>query len=194
MGPKRYSDYVMPLGRLIRILQLVYHYYAYDAQVGQAFNPKVPESQFQAVHTLETGIGNISQWMYANRLKLNSDKTEFIIFVSKQNLKHIQITELHLGSDNIPSVPVVRNLGVYMDYHLNFDQHIAHLLKVCYMYISWIKKIRHLLTFHAAKTLVHALIISRLDYCNSLFTGLPNCSLNKLLPNCSLNKLRYSVE
>ena len=48
------------------------------------------------------------------------------------------------------------------------------------MYISWIRKIRNLLTFDAAKILVHALIISRLDYCNSLFTGLPKSALDKL--------------
>ena len=52
--------------------------------------------------------------------------------------------------------------------------------KVCFIYISWIRKIRNLLTFDAAKILVHALIISRLDYCNSLFTGLPKSALDKL--------------
>ena len=118
--------------------------------------------------------------MFDNRLKLNSEKTEFIVFVSKQNQEHVKVKELHVGADIIPSVPVVRNLGVYMDSHLSFEKHISHIRKICFMYIGWIKKIRHLLTFHAAKTLVHALIISRLDYCNSLLTGLPKCELNRL--------------
>ena len=63
MGPKRYSDYVMPLGRLIRLLQLMYHYYADDAQVGQSFLPKNEDSQLQAVRNLEYGVSQISNWM-----------------------------------------------------------------------------------------------------------------------------------
>ena len=118
--------------------------------------------------------------MFANRLQLNAEKTEFIVFTSKQNLKHIRIHQLKVNGDAIPTVPVVRNLGIHLDSHLCFDQHILYLRKVCFMYISWIRKIRHLLTFDAAKILVHALIISRLDYCNSLFTGLPKSALDKL--------------
>ena len=45
MGPKRCSDYVMPLDRLLRLLQIVYHYYADDAQVSKSFKPKDVDSQ-----------------------------------------------------------------------------------------------------------------------------------------------------
>ena len=176
MGPKKYSDYVMPLGRLLRLQQIVYHYYVDNAQVSKSFNPKDVDSQLTAIRGLESGIGDISRWMFANRLKLDPDKTEFIVFVSKQNLKHIRIHQLNVDGDAIPTVPVVRNLGIYLDSHLCFDQHIVYLRKVYFMFISWIRKIRHLLTFDATKILVHALIISRLDYCNSLFTGLPRCN------------------
>ena len=48
------------------------------------------------------------------------------------------------------------------------------------MYLGWIKTIRHLLTFEATKILVHALIMARLDNCNSLFTGLTQCVFDRL--------------
>lgn len=47
-------------------------------------------------------------------------------------------------------------------------------------YIQNIWKIRKYLSFEACETLVHALISSRLDFCNSLLYGLPKSSLQKL--------------
>ena len=43
-----------------------------------------------------------------------------------------------------------------------------------------ISSIRHLLSTDATKTLVSAFVLSRLDYCNSLLFGCPQCLLNKL--------------
>ena len=43
-----------------------------------------------------------------------------------------------------------------------------------------IRRIRKYLTMDTSKTLVHAMITSRIDYCNSLLCGLPDNSLNKL--------------
>ena len=180
MGPKRYSDYVRPLGKLLYVLQLLYHCYADDTQAAKSFEPKIEHTQVAAIKELEDGINEIAQWMRPNRLKLNRDKTEIIVFVSKHDKKHIGIKELQLDSDTIPSVPVVRNLGIHMDEHLSFAQHVAYLCKICFMYLGWIKKIRHLLTFEATKTIVHALVLARLDYCNSLFTGLPQCVVDRL--------------
>jgi len=41
-------------------------------------------------------------------------------------------------------------------------------------------KIRKCITEDAAKTMVHSLITSKLDYCNSILNGLPNTTLESL--------------
>ena len=71
-------------------------------------------------------------------------------------------------------------MGVHLDEHLSFDQHIAYLCKVCFMYLGSIKKFQHMIMFEATKTLVHALIMARLVYCNSLYMGQPQCVFDRL--------------
>ena len=77
-------------------------------------------------------------------------------------------------------VETARNLGVTIDSTLQLDAHIANITRICYFYISWIMHIRRYISQDAAKSLVHAFILSRLDYCNSVLVGLPKKSTDKL--------------
>ncbi|KAK6301287.1 hypothetical protein J4Q44_G00293850, partial [Coregonus suidteri] len=43
-----------------------------------------------------------------------------------------------------------------------------------------IRRVRPCLTQEAAQVLIQALVISRLDYCNSLLAGLPACAIKPL--------------
>ena len=54
------------------------------------------------------------------------------------------------------------------------------MLPTRYAAIRKINTIRHFLTQDALKTLVCSLVLSRLDYCNSLLAGCPKILLNKL--------------
>ena len=59
----------------------------------------------------------------------------------------------------------------------------THITKICassFYYIYNIRRIRKYLSQQSTETLVHAFITSRLDYCNGLLYGLPDCLLNKL--------------
>lgn len=59
----------------------------------------------------------------------------------------------------------------------------AHINKLCaaaFYHLHNISRIRRFLSFDSTKALVHALITSRVDYCNSLLYGLPATQLNKI--------------
>ena len=59
----------------------------------------------------------------------------------------------------------------------------SHITKICassFYYIHNIRRIRKRLSRQSTEILVHAFITSRLDYCNGLLYGLPDCLLNKL--------------
>ena len=68
-----------------------------------------------------------------------------------------------------------------MKEHTNFN------CKTAFLEIQRISTIRHYLTDGATKTLVASLVLSRIDYCNSLLAGLPQSSVGKLqrVQNCA---------
>ena len=63
---------------------------------------------------------------------------------------------------------------------MSFDHHIKHLCKSLVCHFRNLFRIRKYLNKESADTVVHAFITSKLDYCNSLFYGLPNYQLRKL--------------
>ena len=52
--------------------------------------------------------------------------------------------------------------------------------QAAYYHIHNIRRIRKFLTHDSTQTLVHALIMGRVDYCNSLLYGLPEVHIRKL--------------
>ena len=67
-----------------------------------------------------------------------------------------------------------------LDSYLSMSQHISNTCKAAYIQIKRISSIRHLLTTQATQTLVCCLVLSNLDYCNSLLPGCPQYLLDKL--------------
>ena len=66
-----------------------------------------------AVHQLENRIFDSCDWMRRNALKLNEDKTEFMIFSTKNNQGDNQC--LVVGKDKIEVSEYVKILGVTFD-------------------------------------------------------------------------------
>jgi hypothetical protein len=127
-------------------------------------------------------IAELQSWMAANRLKLNANKTEFIWIASRSMLKQIatNIPPTIINNSSIHPSTVARNLGVYFDDQLNMRQHIVNITRQSYFQLRQLRVVSRSLTKEALKMLLHAFVFSRLDYCNSLFYGLPDTSISKL--------------
>ena len=76
--------------------------------------------------------------------------------------------------------PSVRNLGFTLDRTLLLQQHVMNVCRVAYLELRHINSIRNLLSVDAVKTLVCSLVLSHLDYCNSLLVGLPLYLIKRL--------------
>ena len=65
----------------------------------------------------------------------------------------------------------VRNVGVTLDSTLLLHQHVMNVCRVAYLELRCIHSIRNLLSVDAVKTVVCSLVLTHLDYCNSLLVG-----------------------
>ena len=96
------------------------------------------------------------------------------------NQRRITVDQLDLEGDVILTSKTVRNYSVMMDNTLTMMDHINHVRKSGFYYLSWIWKVRNCLSEEATKSIVHALVISKIDYCNGILVNLPDCAIEKL--------------
>ena len=157
---------------------LKYHLYADDTQLYISFTPT---NAALSLESLTTTFNDILSWMNLNKLLLNPSKTEFLLIGTKQQrLKFSDLTNLSLSNDIIQSVPLPRNLGFIFDSDMSFSDQINSVSKSCHFHIRDIRRIRHLLPLSTATALANSLVSSKLDYCNSLYSGISQTNLNKL--------------
>ena len=95
-----------------------------DHSIRKSFTAKCHTSEVNTISTMENTLTKISDWMTSMRLKLNSDKTEFIMFISRQMLKYANTSHLNFGTTPIQWSKLVRYLGGYLDSCLTFEEHV----------------------------------------------------------------------
>src|SRR4029434_3794598 len=107
-------------------------------------------------------------WMSQNFLQLNQVKTEVLVIGEKNEREKLSA---HLKTLNTKHQ--ARNLGVIFDSDLNFETHIKNIMKTSFYHLRNIAKVQPFLAQADIERLMQAFIMSRLDYCNSLLSGLP---------------------
>ena len=85
-----------------------------------------------------------------------------------------------MNNTAINFVSMLRDLGVTLDSSLSFNQYVMNTCRSAFLELRRISLIRKYLTVDAAKTIVCSLVLSRLDYCNSILSGSPKCLIKKL--------------
>ena len=156
------------------------HMYADDTQLYLAFKPDDAMNQSNAVTAMQNAIDDIKKWMLADKLKLNDGKSEFMIIGTRQQLAKVSVDTLRVGNVHLTPLSEACNLGCWFDSQLSMVTHIHKVCKSAYYHLYNLRKIRKFLDNQSIKTLVNALITSRLDYCNSLLFGAPATHLLKL--------------
>ncbi|XP_064803265.1 uncharacterized protein LOC135521268 [Oncorhynchus masou masou] len=133
---------------------------------------------YQVANRISACLADISVWMTDHHLKLNLGKTELLFLPGKDCPFH----DLAITVDNsiVSSSQSAKNLGVILDNTLSFSTNIKAVARSCRFMLYNIRRVRPCLTQEAAQVLIQALVISRLDYCNSLLAGLPACAIKPL--------------
>ena len=182
LGALLFLIYIIPLAQLIRSYGLNNHGYADDTQLCLSFKKTSDNAIVKCeILNLEKCLCDISVWMSQNKLKLNNDKTEIILFGSKKHLAELNIKSLSVAGTevSVASEPV-RNLGAMFDSQLTMAPHVKSVVKKSSFHLRNIGKARRVLTEDTTKTVMQSLVMSRLDYCNALLIGIQQDLIAKL--------------
>ena len=179
LGPVLFNIYIRSLYNSVTALNFCVHGFADDHQIYKSFH--LQQEHNIMVNELPACFNAINKWMGEHYLKLNPGKTEIIVFGSKKVLSKLKIN----GAFISPSICVrfastVKNLGFYLDSTLSFRDQIMTLKSKCFHKLRNLAKMKTFLNQHQMQTLIQALVVSALDYCNALYFGIDSHLLNQL--------------
>ena len=177
LGPLFFLAYASDVFETAARHGLRIHGYADDLQIYEHCDIKDINV---TVDRLSICISEIMDWMNRNRLKLNASKTEVILLGSSRRLINCTCDHINIDGNAIHFADKVRNLGVILDSALTFNEHVTKLVNSSYYHLRQMRSIRKSLTFDSSHALARALILSRLDYCNGLLSGIPVLLMKQL--------------
>ena len=129
LGPILFTVYTSPLGDIYKKYRVKYHCYADDMQNYLSFKSNTKGNQEECIKTLELCIAEIRKWMQTNLLRLNDEKTEFLLVGTKQQLSKITNINVKIGHDEIKPVSSIRNLSYHQDAEMKNADHVNKLCK-----------------------------------------------------------------
>ena len=179
LGPVFFNCYAATLDDYTHDREASLSGYADDHALIYSFKPGA-DSETKTVASLEQTISQVREWMRVNHLKMNDKKTEYIVFGGKQQRQKCVHSSLHVGDDDVPASDTIKYLGATLDEQLSFKKHIEVKCLVASRNIYRIMKLKRYLSEASMKTLMSALVLSHFDYLNSLFTGLPDCTIQPM--------------
>ena len=177
LGPILFLLYTADLLGLVETYGLRPHLYADDTQI---YGSCRPGDTAQLQNRMSACVGDIRSWMQSNRLQLNTAKTEVLWCTSARRQNQIPDDSLVVGSDFVPPVRSVRDLGIYLDSDLSMRTHVTRTVSSCFAVLRQIRSIRRSVSQSVLQSLVVSLVLSRLDYGSATLAGLPVRLLDRL--------------
>ena len=154
--------------------------YADDHALKKSFSANSRTDEQLTMSALEGTTKDIKEWMDTNRLKMNNDKTEFILMGSRQQLKKAVTTGIDVNGVLIKRNNCICYLGADLDENLWLKSMIHRKCRSALENLQKLIQIRRNLNIDAAKSIALGLVIVHLDYANALYTNLPTVHIKKL--------------
>lgn len=118
--------------------------------------------------------------MRQNFLKLNYSNTDIVLFGTPASVNKCNTVKLKVDDSLVSPSVQVWNLSVIFDAQLSFNTHLKNITKLAFYHLWNITRIRPFLSMPDAERLIHTFITSKIDYCNSVFAGLPANLIKRL--------------
>ena len=125
-----------------------------------------PNQTTDAVSMLNDDLREITKWCCRNSLLINPDKTKLLVIGVPQFTKTLPPLSVTLMGKIIEPVTTAKDLGVYIDNSLNYNDHINKISSSCIYKLIMINRIKHLLDKKTILLLIHSFVFNKLLYCS----------------------------
>ena len=135
---------------------------------------------------------NLSNSLKASKLSLNVKKTELVNFRSRK-LKTDSSFKFKLDGKRLVPTKTVKYLGVLLDKHLHWNQHISQVKMKLNRAIAILSKVRYNANLNVLKIIYHSLFGSHLLYGSQIWgqKNLKTHTTFQALQNCALKKITF---
>ena len=185
LGPILFILYIRALQMIAAKYGLDVQFYADDSQLYISFHPSRPSEFADVRDRINSCLTEIKSWMLKNFMKLNESKTELLVLGRPKVLRECDL-EVTIQFGDLTISPTEckgdswKSLGVKFDESMSMERQINSVKQKCSWTMMNIRTISRYLDEGVRMMLVKQLVISKLDYCNSLYMNLPKTRLNKL--------------
>ena len=185
LGPILFILYLSELDRVVRCFGLKIHCFADDSQLYIAFEAI---DVIPTIDVIESCLESVKSWMTKMFLRLNDDKTQLLVISPTKSLVKLHMNScLWFGNNLIECSGTAENLGVIFDDSMTFTQQISKIVSSGYSTLKNLWDMAGSLTRDLKLQLVHSLIISKIDYSNTVLLAANKGNrhrLQKLLNSC----------
>ena len=186
LGPLLFSLFINDLPSVLN--DCSFHMYADDVQI---YASGSISNQNSVLDTINKNIENVYNWSLSNGLVLNAAKTQTIKICKKSVSNEIlKLPNVTVGSISVPYSRSVKNLGLILDQHLDFQDHINSICKSVYGGLHSLNRLRYCTPLESRKKLFGALILPYFHYCDVIYSASSVGTIQRL--QLALNScLRY---
>ena len=118
-----------------------HHLYADDNQISVSFKPSAAGEPSTSKQRIESCIHDVNNWMSANRLMLNHDKTELLVLQARSSSAGILLESIFVCSDAIYPLNSVKNKGAWFDTVMSMDKQINSICQSAFYHLRNIAQI-----------------------------------------------------
>ena len=180
LGPVLFNLYVNDLQDQITGCSKVLKY----ADDTTLYVSRKPKSIDEKCVGLNQSLADVKKWSEENNLSVNALKTKFITFSTSQLSKRHDLEQraynVEFAGKKLERVDNTRLLGIQLDSHLKWNQHVKQLLASVYGKLTVLKKLKNFTDFKLRKQLAQSLLLSKIDFNDVVFSSLTTTNMKKL--------------
>ena len=171
LGPLLFLIYINDFCKSSSVLSFIL--FADDSNI--FFSHKDPR---HLLATINHELKQVSEWIKANKLSLNLQKTNYMLF---SNIIDELPGNIIFENTNIKRVSITKFLGVTIDKNLSWKEHVDHICKIISRNIGIINKVKYYFPTHILLNLYSTLILPHLNYGIVAWGNCADCLLNRIL-------------